>query len=82
MAKNKMTVTVAAEYLDNAAFDYTNNGKGTISSLMINKSRKLSKDPVFNLAAWLMYNFGPCLHGETESDWIDSAKQILKIVKR
>jgi hypothetical protein len=81
--KTKMTLTEAAAVINKASENwiFEKGKKESIFSLTIRKSRKLSKDPVFNLAAWLMYNFGPCLEGESESDWVDTAKQIIKIVK-
>ena len=77
--KNTKTVTEAAAILSQKCEEW--DGKGSIYTLPIRTARKQSKDPVFNIAAWLMFNYGPLYTGEEEADWIRAAKDILKIAR-
>ena len=77
--KNTKTVTEAAAILSQTCEDW--DGKGSIYTLSIRTARKQSKDPVFNIAVWLMFNYGPLYTGEEEAGWIQAAKDILKISK-
>lgn len=78
MMKTK-TVTEAANFIQQVSETW--DGKGSIYALCVRAVRRQSKDPVFNLAAWLLFNYGPSCNGETEAAWIKSAKTILKIIK-
>lgn len=72
-------ITEAGLILDQHVEEW--NGNGSLSSRMVRRARRLSKNPVFNIAAWMKYNFGGCLAGETDADWLQSAKDVLKIAR-
>ena len=57
------------------------NEKGSIYTLTVNAARKLSKDPIFNLAVWMKYCYGPLYTGENEEDWVQSAKDAVRILR-
>ena len=75
-----MTVTEAAAILSQKADEW--NGKGSIYNVIWKAVRKLSNDRVFNLAAYMKYSYGPCLHGEADEDWIDEAREVLRFADR
>lgn len=79
--KNKMTIIEGAAVITAAADKWIDGGTGTIYALTIRVARKLSKDPVFNAAAWMMYNFGPAMHGETAESFLHTVKDLVKILK-
>ena len=80
----KLTVSEAAGTLDQSADGWLNDSRTTesITSAVIRASKKLSKDPIFNLAAYMRWNYGGCLRGETDADWLENAKNIRKFFKK
>ena len=81
--KDGLTVTAGAEIINQIGEEWTGStSKDDISVVTIRAAKKLSKDNLFNLAAYLRYNFGPCLSGETDSDWLFTAKEISKFFKK
>jgi hypothetical protein len=77
--KKKKTVTEAAAVLDEVCQNW--NGKGSVYALTVRTARRQFKGPIFNIAAWLKFNYGPLYSGETEADWIRSAKDVLRIAQ-
>jgi hypothetical protein len=77
--KNTKTLAEAAEIISQKSEEW--DGEGSIYALSVREARKQSKDSVFNIAAWLMFNYGPLYSGETEDEWVQAAKDILKIAK-
>jgi hypothetical protein len=82
MAKKKITITEGAAVIGDAGEDWMGHGKGSIRTVTIQAARKLSKDPAFNAACWMMYNYGPAMRGETEKDFLDSVKDLVKILRQ
>lgn len=75
--KKVISVTSAAKKIGQIASDWVlSNSTESIANVTIKAAKKLSNDPIFNLAAFMKYNFGPCISSESDSDWLDSAKQI------
>lgn len=81
--KETKTITEAAEIIRQAADDWVESptASGSICALTVRTARRQSKDPALNIAAWMMYNYGGLYSGETEDDWIQAAKDILRISK-
>lgn len=75
-----MTVTEGAAII-NAIADEWMDGKTKLSIYTITRraANKLSKNPVFNLAAFMKYSF--VLSGETDKSWLESAKEAQKILQ-
>lgn len=69
-----MTLTEAADRIESIAEGPESNSSQFSAC---KTASKLSKDKVFNLAAYLKYNFGPCLQGMTDADWMKEAEVIL-----
>jgi len=80
MKKPGKTVTEAAKEIEKIADDWiVSKSRLSITTVTTGAARQQSKDPIFNLAAFLKYNF-PNLSGESDGDWIDTANQIKKIL--
>ncbi len=76
---NELTVTAGAAIIDQKADQWQETGRGSIYTLTVRTAGRLSNDPVFNAAAWMRYAFGPCLDGETDSGWLQSARDLQRI---
>lgn len=77
----KLTVTEAGAIIDEAMEKWTSAPlKESASALTRRQAKRMSKDPIFNAAAWMKYNFGSALSGETDQDWIRSAQDLRKIL--
>lgn len=82
MKKAIDTVTGGAALIEETANNWVGRGKGSIFAATTRRAKKLSNDPIFNAAAYMKYSFGPCLSGEQDEDWLESAKWILSFNKR
>ena len=58
-------------------WDATSENPANVS---VRAARRQSDEPIFNLAAWLKYNFGDVLTGEENSDWLRHAESIAAIL--
>ncbi len=77
--KTELTVTAGAAIIDQKADQWQRNGRGSLSALIVREANKLSNDPVFNAAAWMRYSCGASLDGETDADWLQSARDLQRI---
>lgn len=83
MKAQAKTLTEAANQIQRVTFELI----GTVRSdkafyLGIARAAKqVSKNPVFNVAAYLKFNFGSNLSGMTNQDWLDTAKTLIRILK-
>jgi len=73
----QLTVTEAAWLIETMSL--YNEGAEDIEYAIRNFTKGLSNDPVFNVAAWMKYNFGPCLYGEDDDSWIELSKELNQI---
>jgi hypothetical protein len=76
----KMTVTEGAAIID-AVGDSWIGSKSKLSIYTVTRraANKLSKNRIFNLAAYLKYDFS-YLEGVNDFDWIQTAKEAQKIL--
>ena len=76
-----MTVTEGAARIEEVADKWTDSqSTESIYAVILRAAKKLSDDPIFNLAAYMKYSFGACLSGEQDNDWIHSAKEVNKLL--
>jgi hypothetical protein len=75
-----MTVTEGADKINAAGCEWINaNSRYSIETITRRAAKGLSKNSIFNLAAYLKYEF-PSMTGMEDADWLDSAKQAQKIL--
>ena len=77
-----LSISDGAIQIESVADEWTDgNGKESIFTVTRRAARKLSKDPVFNAAAYLKYCYGSLYSGEEDSGWIETIKDVIAILK-
>lgn len=77
------SVADGAEIINRKVEDVWMTSEGfDIMGFTAQEARELSTDEVYNAASWLKYSFGPCLRGESDGDWLESAKTLQTILTK
>ena len=76
-----MTVSEGAAVIEDAETSMPEDSIVSIDLWTRQAAFSLSEDPVFNAACWLKYNMGPCLHGESDEDWMRISEELYAIYR-
>jgi hypothetical protein len=77
-----MTVSEGAAIIEGRLLEWVHADSCFSANVVsLRAARKLSPDPVFNLAAFMKYSYGSTLSNLSDSDWIEEAQQAQKILR-
>jgi hypothetical protein len=80
MAKKQLTIEEAVEVLERAVDAAMEDPEANIIRVAVETAKDLYGSPTFRAAAYMMYNFGPCLDGEDAASWLESAEELQEVL--
>jgi hypothetical protein len=81
MKKHVADMDESCALLNTVGEEWIGSGSNVRLETLVRRTlKKISNDPHFNLAVYLKYNFGHLCTGEDNESWLETAKNISKIL--